>query len=407
MAAIMAAMAMVLALVVPAPASAATRSCTASTAVNHRPLLRSGDNGSCVRVLQRSLVSHGVSVGSSGADGAFGPATRRAVRTFQGRHNLTVDGLVGQHTWRALSGKSTSSPKPSNKSGSCQPRQTVRSGSHGSCVRVAQSKLNQHGAGLSVDGAFGPRTRSATIAYQRSVGLGADGIIGPRTWSALDGGRGGNSGGGDSQSPSYNNRRGPNYSRAAVFTFDDCPNNLSKLRAGLNWLEDNNVGAWFFPTGNCITSFQSRYDVNIVSLMRSHGQLVGNHSVSHPDLTTLSYNGAKNQLGSPGVVTNYGRPPYGASNSTVRSAYRAVGMRQVFWTVDTQDWTGKSASQVTSYVINHTGRGDNVLMHMQWNGFTPSAMATMKRGLNNKGVAVCHKSFDVAPRNWPSRVDCT
>ena len=36
------------------------------------------------------------------ADGAFGPVTRRAVRRFQRSHGLTVDGIAGPATLRAL-----------------------------------------------------------------------------------------------------------------------------------------------------------------------------------------------------------------------------------------------------------------------------------------------------------------
>ncbi len=68
-------------------------------------------------------------------------------------------------------------------------RPMVRQGSHGEDVRHAQQRLDDHGAAppLDVDGAFGPLTRRATIAYQRSHALATDGVIGPRTWSSLAG----------------------------------------------------------------------------------------------------------------------------------------------------------------------------------------------------------------------------
>lgn len=35
-------------------------------------------------------------------DGRFGPGTETAVRSFQDSRNLTVDGIIGPNTWRAL-----------------------------------------------------------------------------------------------------------------------------------------------------------------------------------------------------------------------------------------------------------------------------------------------------------------
>ena len=64
--------------------------------VGQHRTLRYGMSGRDVARVQRRL---GVD-----ADGIFGPITRRAVRTFQRRHRLTVSGVVGPRTWTELVG---------------------------------------------------------------------------------------------------------------------------------------------------------------------------------------------------------------------------------------------------------------------------------------------------------------
>ena len=61
----------------------------------------------------------------------------------------------------------------------------LRVGSTGSAVSQLQQALVNKGYSLSVDGAFGPLTRSAVISFQSNVGITADGIVGPVTWSKL------------------------------------------------------------------------------------------------------------------------------------------------------------------------------------------------------------------------------
>jgi peptidoglycan hydrolase-like protein with peptidoglycan-binding domain len=68
------------------------------------PILRLGDSGDSVVILQERLIAEGYNLGSAGADGVFGSATDTAVKAFQNAHSLTADGIVGLNTWTALLG---------------------------------------------------------------------------------------------------------------------------------------------------------------------------------------------------------------------------------------------------------------------------------------------------------------
>lgn len=61
---------------------------------NNRPVLRQGSKGDDVRTVQRLLVVK--------IDGDFGPITDQAVKDFQKKQKLTVDGIVGPKTWAKL-----------------------------------------------------------------------------------------------------------------------------------------------------------------------------------------------------------------------------------------------------------------------------------------------------------------
>lgn len=65
-----------------------------SSAHPTRAMLRRGDRGESVGILQRKL---GIA-----ADGVFGLQTERAVRDYQASKGLKADGLVGPATWEAL-----------------------------------------------------------------------------------------------------------------------------------------------------------------------------------------------------------------------------------------------------------------------------------------------------------------
>ncbi len=59
-----------------------------------RPTLKRGSRGMEVNKLQLLL--------NIPQDGSFGPATERAVREFQRKNKLTIDGIVGGYTWQKL-----------------------------------------------------------------------------------------------------------------------------------------------------------------------------------------------------------------------------------------------------------------------------------------------------------------
>ena len=66
------------------------------------PLLRKGSQGDAVKTLQENLMALGYSLPKYGADGKFGTETEQAVRAFQARAGLEVDGIYGSKTHAAL-----------------------------------------------------------------------------------------------------------------------------------------------------------------------------------------------------------------------------------------------------------------------------------------------------------------
>ena len=63
---------------------------------------------------------------------------------------------------------------------------TLQEGSSGSCVTALQQRLNELGAGIAVDGSFGPGTKNAVLAFQGRSRIGFDGVVGPTTRNQLN-----------------------------------------------------------------------------------------------------------------------------------------------------------------------------------------------------------------------------
>ena len=60
---------------------------------------REGSSGSAVVALQQQLNTNGARLT---VDGSFGPLTNAALRSYQSRHKLSVDGIAGPQTWQSL-----------------------------------------------------------------------------------------------------------------------------------------------------------------------------------------------------------------------------------------------------------------------------------------------------------------
>lgn len=166
------------------------------------PVLKYGSRGPGVVRLKRKLnhlLNHPYELDDSPA---LGKRAVRAIRDFQRRQRLKVDGVVGPLTWKRLEAAQRHEPAPPHPSRDGM----LRIGSRGNRVRRVQALLSRAGYPIGHDGVFGPQTRGAVMAFQTTHRLASDGVVGPRTFKALryaaahshhgDGGGGGGGGGG-------------------------------------------------------------------------------------------------------------------------------------------------------------------------------------------------------------------
>ena len=147
--------------------------------------LRYGSQGSQVSQAQVRLKELGYYSGA--VDGKFGYATFLAVKAFQTKNGLKVDGVIGEITNMALFAAGAISA--SGTSGGVATYQRIAYGSEGPAVKTVQSILHSLGYYTSdIEGKFGYSTYQAVVRFQTDKGLVADGVVGPITWAALTGG---------------------------------------------------------------------------------------------------------------------------------------------------------------------------------------------------------------------------
>ena len=141
-------------------------------------------SGDDVKELQTLLDKHGFPCGE--IDGVFGPATDKAVKSFQNANGLAVDGKVGEKTWAALRAEPIiPTPHEPEKDTRRKLYLTPRPRMQGEDIREVQERLNAHNVVCDVDGVFGPATDTAVRAFQRAEGIDVNGVVNDKTWEAL------------------------------------------------------------------------------------------------------------------------------------------------------------------------------------------------------------------------------
>ncbi len=146
-------------------------------------------------------------------------------------------------------------------------------------------------------------------------------------------------------------------------TFDDGP--TGSTSALLSVLRNNGVRATMFNVGQNVQNNRSAAQAQV-----SAGMWIGNHSWNHAHMTSMSQSQMQSDLSqtssaiqsATGVRPQLFRPPYGETNSTLQSVASSLGMRQVIWDVDSQDWNGASVSQIVSNA-SRLQAGQVILMH--------------------------------------------
>lgn len=141
-------------------------------------LIREGDRSDEVADVQLRL--RGLKLRVEDEPGVFGASTKQAVREFQQRRGIIVDGIVGPHTWNEL-------VEASWRLGDRILYLKVPV-MRGDDILTLQSRLNALGfdAGRE-DGIFGRSTYRGVRAFQREYGVAEDGIFGPASHAALMG----------------------------------------------------------------------------------------------------------------------------------------------------------------------------------------------------------------------------
>ncbi|GEM_PF-1245253 len=153
---------------------------TTSASVNSQSQLRL--NSTQVRALQQALRSEGYNIA---VDGAYGPNTASALRSFQSQEKLAVTGQANTETLAKLNLNNDAflnSNIATNTNTSAQSSLKLSR----SEVMDMQRALRSEGYNIGVDGVYGPNTASALRSFQSRNSLAVTGQANRETLASLN-----------------------------------------------------------------------------------------------------------------------------------------------------------------------------------------------------------------------------
>lgn len=150
-----------------------------------------------------------------------------------------------------------------------------------------------------------------------------------------------------------------------ALTFDDGPNPANTPQI-LAILKKYHVHATFFDLGRLVELYPDLARQELAA-----GNIIGNHTWSHPDLPTLSSSAIKKQIQdssnaiqqATGVRPVFLRPPYGDVSANVLKIINLFGMTTVIWNNDSRDWSIPGTSTIINRVLASVGNGTIILLH--------------------------------------------
>lgn len=152
--------------------------------------------------------------------------------------------------------------------------------------------------------------------------------------------------------------------KCVALTYDDGPGGGTPEL--LDMLAEHDARATFFVTGLPVMEHS-----RTVRRAYSEGHEIANHTLDHADLAGLGGDGVHDELNAvqamvyreTGYTMDLMRPPYGSTNDNVASVTRDLGLAQILWSVDTNDWKDRDPVVVADRALGGASDGAIILMH--------------------------------------------